>query len=362
MLIYMQKLLLILLCTACFGTVRAQQLNDVWIAFLDEGKDLYGFKDHSGNITIPPKFTPLIEAWRFNKIMAAVDENSGRLKPYVLLKNGTAITRYKPYSFDNRYDCESEGYLRVIDPKTNLMGMLNSLGNLAVPAAYNHLHKMENGFYIALQKAITQIDGEHRYWEGGEWSLYDKNNIEKIKNFADYEHLDFYSLQILDNPATNNIVRSYKGTDGLYYAFTDNLLLLKNFLNTVLDNEQSKEKWNSLLFEQILVDDDNGFSGRLTPNQFLTQYQRDFQRFLQEWKNNKTTIQKETDYYFVDPEMEALLLPYRNNCNGYTLSKHPLYTVSFVNGKEQALNTFFFLKTENGFQLVRAAVEQILWR
>src|SRR4051812_19925628 len=115
----MKKYLLTFLCTFISITLLAQRSNQ-WFIFYNKDSTLIGFKDQNGNVKIKPKFEPYMVAKKFDNI-AAVTEHGG--KSYYITKKNRIVGTNNLYYFDNTPDCESEGYIRFTDKKTQKTGM-----------------------------------------------------------------------------------------------------------------------------------------------------------------------------------------------------------------------------------------------
>ena len=112
-----------------------------WTSFWNTDSTLIGFKDKSGAIKIEPRFKGFTNARKFDNIMAVTDE---KWKSYYLTKSGKIIGRDSLHIFDNGADCESEGFIRFKDKKTDQVGMFNSNGDVVIPAEYNDLTRVRN--------------------------------------------------------------------------------------------------------------------------------------------------------------------------------------------------------------------------
>ncbi|WHT39712.1 hypothetical protein QNH98_03240 [Myroides sp. mNGS23_01] len=89
--------------------------------------------------------------------MAVSEEVGESWKNYYLTKEGRSVGVDSLYIFDNGSDCESEGFIRFRDSKTDQAGMFNSKGDIAIPAVYNDLTRVRNGMIIGLKGAEKNI-------------------------------------------------------------------------------------------------------------------------------------------------------------------------------------------------------------
>src|SRR5688572_33256568 len=101
------------------------QSNETWTAFYNKDTTLIGFKDKNGFVKIEPKFSGLTFANKFDNIIVASEEVKDTYKSYYLTKAGRIVGRDSLRIFDNGADCESEGFIRFRDNKTDKVGMFN---------------------------------------------------------------------------------------------------------------------------------------------------------------------------------------------------------------------------------------------
>src|SRR5690606_42056116 len=75
------------------------------------------------------------------------------------LKTGRKVGNDSLYYFDNVPDCESEGFIRFYDQANDLVGMLNSEGEIQIPAIYNGLGRVKNG--MIPDRKSTRLNSSH---------------------------------------------------------------------------------------------------------------------------------------------------------------------------------------------------------
>ena len=133
----MRKIILLLILFKTLTSVA--QNNQIWYAFWDEDATHIGFKYLKGEIKIEPNRIGFTMARKFDKIMAVIEDDNGVYKNYYLTKSGKKVGVDSLYIQDNTADCESEGFIRFKDNKTEMVGMFNQNGEIAIPAQYNTL-------------------------------------------------------------------------------------------------------------------------------------------------------------------------------------------------------------------------------
>lgn len=332
--------------------------DSIWTVFADEENELFGYKDIYGKIKIAPKFSGFVSAYRFDKIMGAMEIKNDKAEQYILLKNGKKITGYLPYVFDHTYDCESEGYLRITDSRTEKMGMMNAEGEVAVPLKFNFVTKMENGMYAALSNAKKGMHGDYAFWEGGQWNLFDKDNNLLIENIRDLEYLDFFSLHVTDAPSGRSDTRAYPGANGKYYNFTDTKMQFDSFLKTHFTSNTGIAK--DMLFHTILVGRPGEKEDFPVAQLFIERHSNVFERLAQTMGEEDAflNVQQEKFVRFINPDFNHYFVPYRDNCLDFTKSHHPLFSVSFKpkNTPAYKKERLYFLRINNGFKLIWAEI------
>lgn len=192
------------------------QNNNTWTAFWNKDTSLIGYKDKNGEVKIEPKFqSGFTSANKFDDIVAVAEEVNQHWTFYYLTKSGRIAGRDSLYIFDNGSDCESEGFIRFRDKKTDKAGMFNRNGEVVIPAEYNDMTRVRNGLIVALKGATKKLweGGEHYSWIGGKEILIDTANRILIDSF--------FSLLISLQPNTDPIRQNFKAINGKYYSFVD---------------------------------------------------------------------------------------------------------------------------------------------
>ncbi len=144
------------------------------------------------------------------------------------IRTGKPVGHDSLYIFDNKADCESEGFIRFRDKKSDKAGIFNRNGEIVIPAEYDDLTRVMNGMAAALKGAEKKSAGgdnrpdeEHFIWTGGTEFLIDTSNNILVDGFHYGSNLNFYSLRISDQPDPDEIRLNFLGTDGKFYSFID---------------------------------------------------------------------------------------------------------------------------------------------
>lgn len=346
----------VILYTFLVSYTALAQTSDTWTAFWNKDTTKIGFQDKNGVIKIEPKFTGFTIARKFENIIAVTEEENNKWKSYYLTKEGKIVGRDSLYTFDNSTDCESEGFIRFRDPKTDKMGIFNSKGKIVIPADYSALSNVKNGVLTVLKDAKKEREpgDEHFFWSGGKEFLIDINNKVLIENFAYNDNLNFYSLEKSKEPNKDPIRENFKGVDGQYYSFINFEKEFKFWLENNLLKDLSKGNLEKHSFDKITYwkEPDGWINSSKT--KFINQNYTYLKLKLQELKNPKTDYFVSSDglnqFIFESSEYEI----YFNNCNE---AKDWLYpTMDIVinpkNKTDRGQDHFEFLRTENGYKLI----------
>ncbi len=352
----MKPSVLLLLYTLFWNCLFAQD-SEVWNYFNNYDTTLSGYKDQNGNIRIEPKFvrSPI----KFDLIIAVTEDVHGDYQSYYLTKSGRIVGRDSVHYYDNGQDCESEGFIRFRDYKTDKAGLFNRNGDVAIPAEYNDISRVENGMIIALKGAVKKMweGGEHYSWEGGKEQLIDTNNHVLIDNFDSKHHFNFYSLVITTSPHQDNGRISLLGEDGRHYSFVDFekeferwfkddflfTLNRQNLIKNAMDSITwwSGEEWLKSSREQFIVNNypvlETGLFEVLKPK---TDY------FISSDGLNR--------FMFEGPEFEKFF----DNCGDPKTGRYPVLEVIVTHKKRKDIsqNHYEFLRTDNGYKLISVSV------
>ena len=351
---------LILINCSLFG-----QSNDSWTAFWNNDTTLIGFKDSYGNVKIEPKFMGFTTAKKFDNIIAVTEDLNGNYKSYYLTKSGKIVGKDSLHIFDNGADCESEGFIRFRDKKTDKAGMFNSNGVIIIPAEYNDLTRVRNGMIIALQGAEKKYwnqnkhsDCNHFSWTGGKEVLIDTNNRIIVDNFKyDYD-LNFFSLIISTQPIADTIRQNFKATNGQFYSFIDFEKEFKTWLkNSLLDNFNKDNLLNAANNEITFWKEPGGW----TSEPKISFIDRNFELIKSRLSElNSTNCEYEifteglNPYIYESNEYQD----YFNNCGE---SKDWIYPVKNIvithkDKKNFSQDHFEFLRTDKGYKLISITI------
>ncbi len=140
--------------------------SQTWTSF-ESDKGLFGYKDKSGKITIPAKFTR-VETEEFSGPMAFVADSAGVL--IAIDRKGSYILT--PFFFDNGADYLAEGLFRFVENKK--MGYADKDGKKIIPAKFEMVNPFANGMAVFAVGGKMERDGEHTFLKGAKWGYINK--------------------------------------------------------------------------------------------------------------------------------------------------------------------------------------------
>lgn len=358
----MMKAYLFLIIT--FLSLTSDAKEDTWIAFWDEENHKMGFKDAQGKVKIPPKFLGMTQAREFKNIIAVMEEKDGIYDAYYLLKNGNQIKNVKMFTYDNSFDCESDGKIRFREKVSGAMGYLNDKGDIAIPPIYNTGEPFVNGLASVIKGASLFCQNgeafspenrcEHAIWKGGNSLIIDSSNRVVIEGMSLSHELERYSLSISEQPKSSEIIESFQGVNGKYFNFLNikkhfELWFRKNVLSDL-----SKANLERLTFDEVAL-----YSGN------KGWYKQPNQTF---WKNNYGKVRnalnelnKSNSSFFVTLDSinqfiykEEKYKSFYSYCYNQASNRNPILSVISNNSVKgsSVQNVYNFLKLQDGYELL----------
>lgn len=339
-----------------------------WYSFCDEKTDLCGFKDENGVIKIPPKFIGLLAvASKFDNVVAVTEElKDDNWVSYHFNKSGKAFGRDSMFIFDNGFDCEHEGFIRFHDPKTDMMGLFDRNGAIAVTAEYNALSKVMNGLVVGLKNAEKKYWDEHNHsgcnhysWVGGQQVLIDPTNNLLIEVFSlkDFSNLNLYSLVISSDKSNDPIRESFQSVDGNYYSFINFEKEFDYWVKETFPPEFDRETLIQNSIDSIIWD---------SPEDWITENKFDFiNRNFEVIKSKLLELNKpQADFFYSKDALNPYICEgngyeeYFDNCGNGKDWIYPVMNIVINNpdipGSPQ--DHIDFLRTENGYRLLSVTI------
>jgi hypothetical protein len=361
----MKRTILTCILILLFGCSINTQKNTSWEAFRDDKSDLIGFRDQNDKVRIEAVYNDFTIARKFDKIVAVMEENTGNNKTYYLTKSGKKFGISSIYFFDNGPDCESEGFIRFRDNKTDKVGMFNSEGEIVIPAEYDDLTNVRNGLVVALKGAKKiyshgnkPSDCNHFSWVGGKEYLIDTANHIIIDNFKYESSLDFFSLKIEQKPVKDASRQSFLGVDSRYYSFVDYKKEFQEWLNSALLDALSPETLIRNSYHEIYFwKEPEGWVSE-TGSTFINRNYGLIQGRLTGIKNNHSdyfiSIDGLNPFIYVAAEFDV----YYNNCREPKEWQYPVMSVVIHHKTKNDFyqDQFEFLRTANGYKLISVTI------
>ncbi|HSC54539.1 MAG TPA: hypothetical protein VLC98_12995 [Phnomibacter sp.] len=351
-------LLLTLQCLFALG-----QSKDTWIEFWNKDTTLFGYKDKNGIVKVEPKFQiGFNKAHKVDNIVAVSEVEGEHWKRYYLTKSGRIVGRDSLHYFDNAPDCESEGFIRFRDKKTDRVGMFDRNGDVAIPAEYNALTKVRNGMVCALKGATKKYweGGEHYSWEGGRELLLDTANNLLVDSFYTSGNLNFFSLLVSAQPNPDTIRQNFKTSNGKYLSFVDFEKEFRAWLKSALLTNFTKDNLLNVTWKEVtcwrdstgwIAEPQSSFIDRnfeLIKSKLLQLNSKDCNYFISSEELNSLTFDSEEyDMFFNDcGEPKDWIYPVQN------------IVISYKHGNDIVQDRFNFLRTDNGYKLLSLTIRE----
>lgn len=360
----MKRYLLSLLFSACGLAGFSQSKDDVWVSFYNEDSTLIGYKDSHGVEKIEPKFSGYTSGGKFQHLIAAMEEKAGQWKSYYLTKAGRTVGHDSLHIFDNGPDCESEGFIRFRDGKTDKVGLFDRHGNIAVPAVYNELTRVQNGLLVGLRDAQKEYwekeahDGCNHYsWKGGKEVLLDTSGTVLAENFKYDNALNFFSIQKVKTPPTDTTRSSFVAKDGGYYSVVS---FEKEFSQWILQELRAgltPERFVQISYDTLTWEAPDGWA-KSSREPFLATNFAVLKNGLSEM------LQPGTDYFISGDGLNPFMYEgpafekYYNNCGEPKKEQYPTMSVivSHKSKDDFSQNHYEFLRTDDGYKLISVTV------
>lgn len=349
-----------------FGCSANASQWGTWTAFRSDDSDNVEFRDEKGKLKAEIKDTAgFIVAKKFDKIIAAMDEKNGKYESYYLTQSGKKVWQNSVYIFDNTPDCESEGFIRFRNKRTDKAGMINGLGEIVVPAQYNDLTNVRGGLVMAIKDTKKKYWHEnepsgcnHFSWVEGKNYLIDTNNKIIIENFKHNYNLNLFSLKIENAPTNDPNRQSFRGADGRYYSFINYEKEFKSWLNEALLSSLSKDKLIESSYNKIYFWKEAEGWKTETSSSFINKYFELIKSRLSALKRNNAdyfiSISGLNPFIYEGTEFEI----YYNNCGQPKEWQYPVMAV-VINHKIQNdsyQDHFEFLRTQQGYKLINLTI------
>ncbi len=351
----------ILIVTLFLTASAIGQKKDVWKSFFNKDSSLIGFKDKNNMVKIKPKFTGLTTAKKFENIIAVSEEVKGGYFNYYLSKNGKKSQIDNLFFYDNSPDCESEGYIRFRDKKTDKVGLLDKNGNVVIAALYDALTNVRNGQIISLKGAIKQPDTHndgcnHYTLLGGIQELINIKGIVLISDFKFDNNLNLFSIKEEKIDVVRNETREYfEGKNKNLYSFINYEKEFKHWINNSVLNTLTKDNLIKVSFNEInyWVENEGWKTKRSTA--FIND---NFEKIKDKLQNIK---KPDADFFISSNELNIFMFEspdfdkYYNNCNESKYWQYPVMTI-IINNKDVKQNSLDFLRTDNGYKLISVSL------
>lgn len=316
------------------------------LRFIEETTGLIGFK--RGDVVVfEPQFDSLWCPYEITHIAIARRQREKEGEFVYLTSQGLIIDSVRPYFFDNGPDAEYNGFIRFRHNHSEHVGLLNRHGEVVIPAIYNDLSHVRNGFLPALIGADTARDGEYTYFVGGEELLLDTLGRVHINDFRpeNSQLIDFYSIKQIHSRTDLDTTRiNYLSTKSVYYSFENYETAFAKWLDNNLLSDFTPQRFKNLLYPEVRVSIDYGEWQHISPDMLVDYY---YDRFYQALIRLKDS---DCEYFY---SRESFYPGYGNYREPYNTDEHPIVqtVITSPNGVQEY---FDFYRTDHGYRLIEA--------
>lgn len=363
------KFYLFFLLTLSSLSVYSQ--SNVWYPFETETEDeeeaLIGYKDKDGKIMIEPRFNGvLMSLIPFTEIVAVEEDIEDKHVSYYITKDGRKFGQDSMYIFDTAFDCEREGFIRFQPKGREKTGLFNKKGEVVIPADYNYLSEVNNGFVVGLKNARKEYldDGHngnggcnHWRWVDGIEYLLDTANTILVENFKYNPNIDFYSINIENNQSADTLRDSYLGVNGKYYTFVNNEKAFKYWLFEDFLKNFSKENLTEKSLKFISWSD-KSHDGVTENKELIESNYNSIKNSIFEVLKDNCDYQIFLDEDFrlnTESDMIGSFDDYYDNCGNLKFHQYPKFELIInhydKNGKNDFQESFDFIKIGNKYKL-----------
>jgi len=283
-------------------------------------------------------------------------------------------------------NCESEGFIVFNDQKHDKKGMFNHNGDIAIPAEYNVLKRVQNGMIIARKGAarkrerMVEIikgpdgykriptledcggDGDYEmcYWVGGTWLLIDTLNNVLIEDLDSNINLNLFSVKKTEESLPDTTIRkSFLAKNGGYYSIILYEKELMYWLTHNLLKNLTIEKLVTATYDSLQWESAFGQRSRINRNKrsFVTDNFKSLKKILMDILNPEFKIDISIvpfdvryDGFHLDAEK------YQDNCGNHKYWIYPAMEVN-IRYKDYKRNKITFLRTDNGYKLIGVEIK-----
>jgi hypothetical protein len=358
----MKTLILCFLCILFQCSVFGQT-HETWTAFYNKDTTMVGYKDKNGVVKIEPKYqTGFTSAKKFDNIIAVAEEVNTDWKLSYLIKSGRLVGRDSLHIYDNFPDCESEGFIRFRDPKTDRVGLFDRNGDIVIPAEYNDMTRVRNGMIVALKGATKKYykGGEHYSWVGGKEILIDTTNKILVDSFKYTGNLNFFSLLISTQPGRDTIRQNFRTIDGKYFSFVDFDKEFMASLKTSLLDNFTKGKLLDATYKEVTFWKESVGETSETKNTFIDRnYELIKAKLLQ---LNAKDCEYNIFHEGLNPSIyePGVYRDYFNNCGEPKDWMYPVknIVITYRENNDMIQDHFDFLRTDNGYKLISLKISK----
>ncbi len=349
-----------------------------WHAFTDTLTGNVGFKDASGKVRVPAKYSMPTSAKVFRNVIAVAleDTATGKRNMHYLRRDGSTFGHDSvPILPDIYLPCEEEGRILFKDGKsdrpgfydsTDRLGYFDSAGKVAIPARFVDADRFRGGYAVVLEMGTLLCeDGkkwhskkpcEHPRWDG-QWALIDRDGKVVARPFetALIGTVDWLAARVVGAEPDTNRVR---------------IPLLDGRILSILDIERDFRAWFSKAlptwkgpgigkalfhrkvyptpnsrwkFPQRPTEEGSNWSAR-TPSQFLSENGKELAALLDTFQRNTSSLTYSAN--------ETPVFDMLDDCGQADRFHFPTVLVTWDPGDNVSRREILFVRTSEGYRII----------
>lgn len=353
-----------------------------WYSFTDTLTEQIGFKDASGKVRVPAKYSMPTSAHVFRNVIAVAleDTATGKRNMHYLRRDGSTFGHDSvPILPDIYLPCEEEGRILFKDGRSDRpgfsdsadrLGYFDSVGKVAIPARFVDADRFRGGWAVAMEHGTLRCeDGrkwrrnkpcEHPHWDG-EWVLIDREGKVVARPFetALIGTSDWLAARVVDvEPDTNRI--RIPLLDGRILSVPDIEREFRTWFSRELPSWQGAKIGQSLFFKKIYSSAEsywnltphpnlpNSAWSELSPSRFLAQNRKRFAGLVDTFRQHLPELR----YSAHEEPLYGHKWGMLDGCGHADPIHFPAVRVTWDPGDNVSRRELLFVRTSAGYKII----------
>lgn len=353
-----------------------------WHAFTDSLTEMVGFKDASGKVRVPARYSNLTSAVVFRNVVAVAQEEpaTGKLRMHYLRRDGSTFGHDSvPFLPDLYLPCEEEGRILFHGGKshqagssdsTDRLGYFDSTGKVAIPARFVVANRFQGGYAVVMEEGVRKCgDGspwtksrgcEHWYW-AGERELIDRDGKVMARPFDldDGRSPDWTRAKVVESEPDTGKIR-IPLLDGRILSIPDIERDFSAWFTKALPAWKGPAVGKALFFRSVYSSEDSQWIlpsppnipetvwSKLGPDQLLASNRKRFTSLLDSFRQHLPDLRYMAQE---DPQFGATV-GMIDDCGQADRLHHPTVRVTWDPGDNVSRREILFVRTSEGYRII----------